>query len=140
MSSVSDIKDQLVIILGAVSGVDKAFDRMPRYLDFDPGTKVMIGMYYDGATYDVGEIGGEWAHYKFTIIAFIYMYDEVSIQEVQEVMGEDLLAALRAKPDLNNSCLFFNVEELANGEYNSANGNVYATIAITLIADKEEDY
>ncbi len=135
MSSVSDIKDQLVIILGAVSGVDQALDYMPRFID----KNVTVGMYYEGATFDTAEIDSNWAHYRLTIIAYIYMFDEKSIQETQEILGEALLAAIRDKPSLNGTCLFHKVEELRNDYVQLGNGNVYATIEITLIADKEED-
>ncbi len=135
MSSVSDIKDQLVIILGAVSDVDQALDYMPRFID----KNVTIGMYYEGGTFDTAEIDSNWAHYRFTIIAYIYMFDEKSIQETQEILGEALLAAIRDEPSLNSTCLFHAVEELRNDYVQLGNGNVYATIEITLIADKEED-
>jgi hypothetical protein len=135
MSSVSDIKDQLVIILGAVSGVDQALDYMPRYID----KNVTIGIFYEGATFEPAEIDAHWAHYEFTITAFIYMFDETSIQETQETLGELLLSALRAKPSLNSVCLFHKVERLKNDYVQLGNGNVYATIEITMIADIEED-
>jgi hypothetical protein len=135
MSSVSDIKDQLVIILGAVSGVDQALDYMPRYID----KNVTIGIFYEGGTFEPAEIDAHWAHYEFTITAFIYMFDETSIQETQETLGELLLSALRAKPSLNSVCLFHKVERLKNDYVQLGNGNVYATIEITMIADIEED-
>jgi hypothetical protein len=135
MSSVSDIKDQLVVILGAVSGVDQALDYMPRYID----KNVTIGIFYEGATFEPAEIDAHWAHYEFTITAFIYMFDETSIQETQETLGELLLSALRAKPSLNSVCLFHKVERLKNDYVQLGNGNVYATIEITMIADIEED-
>ena len=135
MSSVSDIKDQLVIILGAVSGVDQALDYMPRYID----KNVTIGIFYEGATFEPAEIDAHWAHYEFTITAFIYMFDETSIQETQETLGELLLSALRAKPSLNSVCLFHKVDRLKNDYVQLGNGNVYATIEITMIADIEED-
>ena len=135
MSSVSDIKDQLVIILDAVSGVDQALDYMPRYID----TNVTVGMFYEGGTFEPAELQSHWAHYKITITAFIYMFDEKSIQETQESLGELLLSALRAKPSLNSTCLKHSIEELKNDYVQLGNGNVYATIEITLIADVEED-
>jgi len=135
MSSVSDIKDQLVIILGAVTGVDQALDYMPRFID----QNVTIGMFYEGSTFESAEVGSHWAHYKFTITSFIYMFDETSIQETQETQGELLLSALRIKPSLNNTCLLHSIEELKNDYVQLGNGNVYATIEITLIADVEED-
>ena len=135
MSSVSDIKDQLVIILDAVSGVDQALDYMPRYID----TNVTVGIFYDGSTFEPAEIASHWAHYKITITTFIYMFDETSIQETQETLGELLLSALRAKPSLNSTCLKHSIEELKNDYVQLGNGNVYATIEIILIADVEED-
>jgi len=135
MSSVSDIKDQIVIILNAVSGVDQALDYMPRYID----TNVTVGMFYDGSTFEPAEISSHWAHYRITITTFIYMFDETSIQETQETLGELLLSALRAKPSLNSTCLKHSIDELKNDYVQLGNGNVYATIEITLIADVEED-
>ena len=135
MSSVSDIKDQLVIILGAVDGIDQAYDYMPRYI----GKKVTIGMFYEGASFEPAEIASHWAHYRISITAFIYMFNEKSIQETQESLGELLLSALRAKPSLNSTCLLHSIEELKNDYIQLGNGNVYATIDITLIADVEED-
>ena len=135
MSSVSDIKDQLVIILGAVEGVDQALDYMPRFID----KNITIGMFYEGSTFEPAEIQSHWAHYKITITAFIYMFDEISIQETQETLGELLLSAIRAKPSLNSTCLLHSIEELKNDYVQLGNGNVYATIEITLIADVEED-
>jgi len=135
MSSVSDIKDQLVIILDAVSGVDQALDYMPRYID----TNITVGMFYEGGTFEPAELQSHWAHYKITITAFIYMFDEKSIQETQESLGELLLSALRAKPSLNSTCLKHSIEELKNDYVQLGNGNVYATIEIILIADVEED-
>lgn len=135
MSSVSDIKDQLVIILDAVEGVDQVLDYMPRYID----TNVTVGMFYDSSTFEPAELQSHWAHYKITITSFIYMFDETSIQETQESLGELLLSALRAKPSLNSTCLKHSIEELRNDYVQLGNGNVYATIEITLIADVEED-
>lgn len=135
MSSVSNIKDQLKIILGAVTGVDQAYDYLPRYL----GKKPTVGMYWDGATFEPAETGTHWAHYKFTITTSIYMFNEKSIQETQEDMGELLLSALRAKPSLNSTCLLHSIDELRNDFVKLGNGNVYAIIEITLIADVEED-
>ena len=135
MSSVSDIKDQLVIILKAVDGVDQALDYMPRYID----ENVTVGIYYAGATFEPAEIQAHWAHYEITITAFIYMFDETSIQETQETLGELLLSALRAKPSLNSTCLKHSLSRLTNDYVQLGNGNVYATIEITLIADVEED-
>ena len=135
MSSVSNIKDQLVVILGAVSGVDQALDYMPRFID----KNITVGMFYEGATFDFAEISSHWAHYRFTITTFIYMYDETSIQETQETLGETLLSALRATPSLKSTCLKHSIEELKNDYVQLGNGNIYATIEITLIADVEED-
>ncbi|MGD9276358.1 MAG: hypothetical protein PVJ67_04245 [Candidatus Pacearchaeota archaeon] len=135
MSSVSDIKDQLASILGEVDGINRALDYMPRFFD----TNNMIGIFYDGATFEPAELSSHWAHYKFTITAFIYMFDETSIQQTQETLGEDLLSALRAKPSLNQTCLKYSIEEIRNDYVRAGNGNVYATIEITIVADKEED-
>ena len=135
MSSVSDIKDQLKIILDAVTGVDQALDYLPRFID----QNVTVGMFYDGATFEPAETQTHWAHYKILITAFIYMFDETSIQETQETMGELLLSALRAKPSLNSTCLLHAVDELKNDYVQLGNGNVYATIEITLTCDVEED-
>lgn len=135
MSSVSNIKDQLVIILGAVSGVDQALDYMPRYLD----KHTTVGIFYEGSTFEPAEIQSHWAHYEFTITASIYMFDEKSIQETQETLGELMLSALRAKPSLNSTCLLHKIERLKNGYVQLGNGNIYATIEITLVADVEED-
>ena len=96
-------------------------------------------MFYDGSTFEPAEIKSHWAHYKITITTFIYMFDETSIQETQETLGELLLSALRAKPSLNSTCLLYSIEELKNDYVQLGNGNVYATIEITLIADIEED-
>ena len=135
MSSVSDIKDQIKIIMAAVSGVDQAFDYMPRFID----KNVTVGTYYEGASFESAEISSYWAHYRFTITAFIYMYDEKTIQETQETLGEAMLSALRAKPSLNSTCLLHSIGELKNDYVQLGNGNVYATIEITLTADVEED-
>ncbi len=135
MSSVSDIKDQLVVILGAVSGVDQALDYMPRFID----TNVTVGIFYEGATFETAEVQSHWAHYELTITTFIYMFDETSIQETQETLGELLLSALRAKPSLNSTCLKHSIDRLKNDYVQLGNGNIYATIEITLIADVEED-
>ena len=135
MSTVSDIKDQLVVILGAVTGVDQALDYMPRYID----KTTTVGMFWEGANFEPAEIDSHWAHYEFTITAFIYMYDEKTIQETQETLGLLLMAALRAKPSLNSTCLFHKVDRLKNDYVQLGNGNIYATIDITLIADVEED-
>ena len=136
MSSVSDIKDQLVIILGALDDVDQALDYMPRIID----QNVTIGIYYEGSTFDPAEVQSHWGHYRFLITAFLYMYDEVdTMQNVQETLGETLLSALRAKPSLNSTCLFHTIDELKNDYVKLGNGNVYAIIEITLTADKEED-
>ena len=136
MSSVSAIKDQLVIILGAVTGVDQALDYMPRYFD----KSVTVGMFYDGADFEPAEIDSHWANYKFIILTYIYMFDEKdTMQDTQETLGELLLAALRAKPSLNSTCLFHSIDELRNDYFKLGNGNVYATIEITLVARKEED-
>ncbi len=136
MSSVSAIKDQLVIILDAVVGVDQALDYMPRIFD----KAVTVGMFYEGAAFDPAEIDSHWADYKFTIITYIYMFDEKdTMQETQETLGELLLAALRAKPSLNSTCLFHSIEELRNDYIKLGNGNIYAVIEITLVARKEED-
>jgi hypothetical protein len=135
MSSVSNIKDQLVVILGAVSGVDQALDYMPRFID----KNVTIGIFYEGGAFEPAEIKSHWAHYEFTITTFIYMFDETSIQETQETLGESLMSALRAKPSLNDTCLIHKIERLKNNYVQLGNGNIYATIEITLIADVEED-
>ena len=135
MSTVSEIKDQLVIILEAVVGVDQALDYMPRIFD----KAVTVGMFYEGSTFDPDGKDSHWAHYKFTIVTYIYMFDETSIQETQETLGELLLAALRAKPGLNRACLFHKIDELNNDYIKLGNGNVYATIEIVLTADVEED-
>jgi hypothetical protein len=135
MSSVSQIKDQLKIILGAVEGINQAFDYLPRYIDQDN----TIGIYWDGGTFEPAEIASHWAHYKFTIITAMYMFDETSIQEDQEQIALLELSALRAKPSLNSTCLKQEVQEVKNDYVKNANGNVYATIEITLIADIEED-
>ena len=135
MSSVSDIKDQLVIILGAVTGVDQALDYMPRFID----KNVTVGIYYDGATFETAEVASHWAHYEMLITAFIYMYDEKTIQETQETLGELMLSALRAKPSLNSVCLKHSLNRLKNDYAQLGNGNIYATIEITLVADVEED-
>jgi len=135
MSSVSDIKDQLKVILGAVEGIDQALDYMPRYID----QNVTVGMFYDSSTFEPAELQSHWAHYKIIITAFIYMFDEKSIQETQESLGELLLSALRAKPSLNSTCLLHSIDELKNDYVQLGNGNVYATIEITLTADVEED-
>jgi len=135
MSSVSDIKDQLKIILGAVDGVEQAFDYMPRFL----GKKTFVGIYYEGSTFEPAEVKSHWAHYKFTVTACIYMFNEKSIQETQETLGELLLSALRNKPSLNSTCLKHSIEELRNDYIKLGNGNVYAIIEITIIADVEED-
>ena len=136
MSSISDIKSQLVIIFDALDEVDQALRYMPRFID----QNVTVGMYYEGAGFDTAEVQSHWAHYKFTITTFLYMYDEVdTMQNVQETLGETLLSALRAKPSLNSTCLFHTIDELKNDYVKLGNGNVYATIEITLTADKEED-
>ena len=135
MSSVSDIKDQLKIILDDVEGVDQALDYLPRYID----TNTTVGIYWDGGTFEPAEIQSHWGHYKFTILTAIYMFDETSIQETQETLALLELSALRAKPSLNSTCLKHNVEEVKNDFVKNANGNVYATIEIILIADVEED-
>lgn len=135
MSSVSNIKDQLKIILGAVVGINQALDYLPRYIDQDN----TIGIYWDGGTFEPAEIDSHWGHYKFTIITAMYMFDETSIQEDQESIALLELAALRAKPSLDSTCLYQNVSEVKNDFVRNANGNVYATIEITLIADVEED-
>ena len=135
MSSVSNIKDKLVILIAAVTGVDQALDYMPRYID----ENVTVGIYYEGGTFEPAEIDSHWAHYEFTITAFIYMYDEKTIQETQETMGEDILSALRAAPSLSGSCLFHKIDRLKNDYVQLGNGNIYATIEITLVADVEED-
>lgn len=135
MSSVSDIKDQLKIILGAVAGINQALDYMPRYVDQDN----TVGVYWDGGTFEPAEIQSHWAHYKFTIITAMYMFDETSIQEDQEILALLELSALRAKPSLNSTCLKHEIQEVKNDYVRNANGNVYATIEITLIADVEED-
>ena len=135
MSSVSNIKDQLKTILAAVEGIDQALDYMPRFID----QNITVGIYYDGATFETAEIQSHWAHYKFTITTYIYMFDETSIQETQETLGELELSALRAEPSLNHACLLHNISELKNDYVQLGNGNVYATIEITLIADVEED-
>ena len=135
MSSVSDIKDQLKIILEAVDGIEQAFDYMPRYIS----KKTNVGMYYEGATFETAELQSHWAHYRFTITAYIYMFNEKTIQETQENLGELLLSALRAKPSLNSTCLLHSIDELKNDYVQLGNGNVYAIIEITLIADVEED-
>lgn len=135
MSSVSNIKDQLKIITEAVDGVDQALDFMPRFID----QNVTVGIYYEGSTFEPAEIASHWAHYRFIITAFIYMYDEKTIQETQETLGESILSALRAKPSLNSTCLKHSLEELKNGYVQLGNGNIYATIEITLVADVEED-
>lgn len=135
MSSVSDIKDQLKIILASVEGVNQTFDYLPRYIDMDN----TVGVYWDGATFEPAEIQSHWAHYKFTIITAMYMFDETSIQEDQETLALLELSALRAKPSLNSSCLKHDIQEVKNDYVRNANGNVYATIEITLIADVEED-
>ena len=135
MSSVSDIKDQLVVILGAVSGVDQALDYMPRFID----RHVTVGIFYEGANFETAEISSHWAHYEFTITAFIYMYDEKTIQETQETLGELMLSALRVKPSLNSVCLLHKIDRLKNDYVQLGNGNIYATIEITLITDVEED-
>ena len=136
MSTVSEIKDQLVIILGAVTGVNQALDYMPRYFD----ETVTIGMFYEGSTFDPDGKDSHWAHYKFTIVTYIYMFDEKdTMQGTQETIGELLLAALRATPGLNRACLFHTLDELNNDYIKLGNGNVYATIEIVLTADVEED-
>ena len=136
MSSVSDIKDQLVIILGALDEVNLALDYMPRFID----ENVTVGIYYEGSTFEPAEVGSHWAHYKFTITTFLYMFDEkVTMQDVQETLGETLLSALRAKPSLNSVCLMHSIEELKNDYVKLGNGNVYAIIEMTLVADVEED-
>ena len=135
MSTVSDIKDQLVVILGAVTGVDQALDYMPRYID----KTTTIGMFWEGGNFEPAEIDSHWAHYEFTITAFIYMYDEKTIQETQETLALLLMAALRAKPSLNSTCLFHKIDRLKNDYVQLGNGNIYATIDINLIADVEED-
>lgn len=135
MSSVSDIKDQLKIILGAVEGVEQAFDYLPRYNT----NKTCVGIYWDGGTFEPAEIQSHWGHYKFTILTAIYMWNEVGFQEKQETLGLLELSALRANPSLNSTCLKHNVEELKNDIVQNANGNTYAIIEIILIADVEED-
>ena len=135
MSNVSNIKDQLVTIISAVSGVDQVLDYMPRYID----KNVTVGIYYEGATFEPAEIQSHWAHYEFTVTAFIYMFDEKSIQETQETLGESIMSALRAKPSLNSVCLKHEIERLRNDYIQLGNGNIYATIEFTLIADYEED-
>ena len=135
MSSVSDIKDQLVIILGAVEGIKQALDYMPRYIDNDN----TVGIYWDGGTFEPAEIQSHWGHYRFTIETALYMYDEVKIQETQETLALLEMSALRAKPSLNSTCLKHEITELKNDYVKNANGNVYGRIQITLIADVEED-
>lgn len=135
MSSISDIKDQLKIILGAVVGINQALDYLPRYIDQDN----TIGIYWDGGTFEPAEIDSHWGHYEFSIITAMYMFDETSIQEDQESIALLELAALRAKPSLNSTCLKQNVSKVKNDFVKNANGNIYATIEITLIADVEED-
>jgi len=134
-NSITDIKAQLKIIIAAVTGVDQALDYMPRYID----KNVTVGMFWDGGIFEPAEIDSHWANYKFTITAFIYMYDETSIQSTQETLAIALLAALRAKPSLNSTCLYHSIDELKNDYVQQANGNIYATIEITLIARKEEN-
>ena len=135
MSSVSNIKDQLAIILGAVTGINQALDYLPRYIDMDN----TVGIYWDGATFEPAEIKSHLAHYKFNIETALYMYDETTIQEDQETIGLLELSALRAKPRLNDTCMYHEVLEIKNDYVKSGNGNVYGRIQITLVADKEED-
>ena len=135
MSSVSDIKDQIKTIMEGVDGVDQAFDNMPRYID----KNISVGVYYSGGSEEHAEVGSHWAHYEFDIIAFIYMFDETTIQETQETLCESMLSALRAEPSLNGTCLSHIVERWENSYAQLANGNVYATVEMHLIADVEED-
>ncbi|MDD5013726.1 MAG: hypothetical protein PHW73_01315 [Atribacterota bacterium] len=136
MSSVSDIKDQLVVILGAVSGVEQVLDYLPRYID----KYNTIGIHWDGGTFEPAEIGSHWAHYKFKIKTALCMLDEKTVQEEQENLALLELSALRAKPSLNNTCLKHSIEEIRNEEpIIAGNGNIYGMMEITLIADVEED-
>ena len=135
MSTVSDIKDQLKIILGAVSGINQAFDYLPRYIDQDN----TVGIFWEGATFEPAEIDAHWAHYRFTIETAMYMWDELNLQEDQETLALLEVAALRAKPSLNSTCLKHTIENLQNDFVKNANGNVYGRIQITLVADVEEE-
>jgi len=135
MSSVSDIKDAIKTLMAATSGVDQAFDYMPRYID----KNVTVGIFYEGATFEPAEVGSHWARYEFTVTAFIYMYDEKTIQETQETLGNSILSALRADISLTSTCLYHNVDRLRNDYVQLGNGNIYATIELTLTATKEED-
>ena len=135
MSTVSEIKDQIAIIMGAVEGINQAVDYLPRYID----NNYTVGVHWDGATFEPAEIQSHWAHYKFTIETALYMFDEVQLQKDQETIALLELSALRAAPSLNSTCLFHEMKEVENDYVQTANGNVYGRIRITLIADVEED-